>query len=59
VLARGELDLLAMVCKFALYQLNRQSETYAREGVGLPLSALCGGDKVLLLINGGEYQSSG
>jgi hypothetical protein len=42
VLARSELDLLTMVCKFALYQLNRQSEAYAREDVGLPLSALCG-----------------
>lgn len=45
VIARGHAgpSLLAMVLhdKFALHQpLNRQSETYAREGVDLPLSTL-------------------
>ena len=45
VIARGHAgpSLLAMVlhAKFALHQpLNRQSETYAREGIDLPLSTL-------------------
>ena len=45
VIARGHAgpSLLAMIlhAKFALHQpLNRQSETYAREGVDLPLSTL-------------------
>ena len=45
VISRGRVgpNLLAMVLhnKFALHQpLNRQSETYAREGVDLPLSTL-------------------
>jgi transposase len=45
VIARGRAgaNLLAMIvhAKFALHQpLNRQSETYAREGIDLPLSTL-------------------
>jgi transposase len=45
VIARGHAgpSLLAMIlhAKFALHQpLNRQSETYAREGIDLPLSTL-------------------
>ena len=45
VISRGRAgpDLLAMILhnKFALHQpLNRQSETYAREGIDLPLSTL-------------------